>query len=73
MNEEELIKENCKRCINYEICQATGCVIKKEIEKLKHQQKEFIEFLEQMWKETQDIWYIKILHKYKEIIGEKDE
>ena len=34
------------------------------------QQKEFIEWLENNWKETQDIWYIKILHKYKEIIGD---
>ena len=42
-----------------------------EINELKNQQKEFIEFLEKMWKETQDIWYIKILQKYKEIIGDK--
>ena len=43
-----------------------------ELEELKNQQKEFIEFLEKMWKETQDIWYIKILQKYKEIIGDKE-
>lgn len=36
---------------------------------LLEQQKEFIEWLELMYKETQDIWYIKILNKYKEIIG----
>ena len=36
----------------------------------KSQQKEFITFLEDNWKETQDIWYIKILNKFKEIIGE---
>lgn len=36
----------------------------------KSQQKEFMTFLEDNWKETQDIWYIKILNKYKEIIGE---
>lgn len=35
------------------------------------QQKEFIKFLEDNYKETQDIWYIKILQKYKETIGEK--
>lgn len=29
------------------------------------QQKEFMAFLEDNWKETQDIWYIKILNKYK--------
>lgn len=40
---------------------------------LLEQQKEFIKFLEDNWKETQDIWYIKILNKYKEIIGYKDE
>lgn len=43
-----------------------------EINELKNQQKEFIEYLEKMWKETQDIWYIKILQKYKEIIGGND-
>ena len=37
------------------------------------QQKEFINFLEDNYKETQDIWYIKILQKYKEIIGVSDE
>lgn len=41
----------------------------KEIEKLERQQQEFIIFLEDNWKNTQDIWYIKILNKYKEIVG----
>lgn len=40
-----------------------------KIEKLENQQKEFIKFLEDNYKETQDIWYIKILQKYKSIIG----
>lgn len=44
-----------------------------ENKELKEQQKEFINFLESMWEETQDIWYIKILSKYKEIIGENNE
>ena len=39
----------------------------------KTQQKEFINFLEDNYKETQDIWYIKILQKYKSIIGVSDE
>lgn len=47
--------------------------INKTIDKLrlKHntQQKEFINYLEDNWKQTQDIWYIKILQKYKEITG----
>ena len=37
-----------------------------------NQQKEFIKFLEDNYKEIQDIWYIKILQKYKEIIGGKE-
>ena len=44
-----------------------------EIDGYKTQQKEFIKFLELMWEETQDIWYIKVLNKYKEIIGASDE
>ena len=44
-----------------------------QVETLLSQQKEFIEFLEKNWEDTQDIWYIKILNKYKEIIGVKDE
>lgn len=41
-----------------------------EINGYKSQQKEFIKWLEDNWKETQDIWYIKILQKYKGIIGD---
>ena len=40
------------------------------LEKHNNQQKEFINFLEDNYKETQDIWYIKILQKYKSIIGD---
>ena len=39
-------------------------------EELLAQQKEFINYLEDNWKQTQDIWYIKILQKYKSIIGD---
>lgn len=52
-------------------------VINKTIDKLRikhnNQQKEFINFLEDNYKQTQDIWYIKILQKYKSIIGVSDE
>ena len=41
-----------------------------KIKKLENQQKEFINFLEDNYKETQDIWYIKVLQKYKSIIGD---
>lgn len=42
----------------------------KSIDNKLNQQKEFIKFLEDNYKETQDIWYIKILQKYKETIGD---
>ncbi len=41
--------------------------------KIAAQQKEFINYLEDNWNTTQDIWYIKIFQKYKEIIGVSDE
>ena len=44
-----------------------------KIEKLENQQKEFVNFLEDNYKETQDIWYIKVLQKYKSIIGVSDD
>lgn len=40
---------------------------------LLEQQQKFIKFLEDNWNQTQDIWYIKILQKYKKIIGVSDE
>lgn len=51
----------------------TAELLYKENTKLINQQKEFINFLEDNWKQTQDIWYIKILQKYKEIIGVSDD
>ncbi len=48
----------------------TGELLYEENTKLINQQKEFIKFLEDSWKETQDIWYIKILQKYKKTVGE---
>lgn len=47
--------------------------ITKENTELKNKQKEFIVFLERNWETTQDIWYIKILNKYLEIIGVENE
>lgn len=43
--------------------------LQQENKELKEQQKEFINFLEDNYKDTQDIWYIKILQKYRSIIG----
>ena len=47
--------------------------ITKDNKEFKTQQKEFINFLKDNYKETQDIWYIKILQKYKSIIGVSNE
>lgn len=41
-----------------------------EMNKATIQQKEFINYLEGNWNTTKDIWYIKILQKYKSIIGD---
>ena len=41
----------------------------RELNECLSQQKEFIKYLEDNWKQTQDIWYIKILQKYRSIIG----
>lgn len=51
----------------------TSEILYEENTKLINQQKEFINFLEDNYKETQDIWYIKILQKYREITGVSDE
>ena len=65
MNKEEIeelkkqleeLKEEKQECVNL-------------LDMFKTQQKEFIDWLEDNWNTTQDIWYIKILNKYKEIIG----
>ena len=55
-------------------CLTTCCGIPiGDIPKLINQQKKFINYLEDNWNTTQDIWYIKILQKYKEITGVSDE
>lgn len=74
---EEYIKQNMK--LKDELFdkrkeyQDTYKDVRIEIKEYKTQQKEFIKFLEDNYKETQDIWYIKILQKYKSIIGVSDE
>lgn len=40
---------------------------------LEAQQKEFIKFLENNYESTHDIWYIKILQKYKETIRNSND
>ena len=56
-NGKEESKISYRKCLNI-------------LDKKETQQKEFIKFLEDNYKETQDIWYIEILQKYKSIIGD---
>ena len=56
-NGKEESKISYRKCLNI-------------LDKKETQEKEFIKFLEDNYKETQDIWYIKILQKYKSIIGD---
>lgn len=42
-----------------------------KLQVLEMKEKEFIKWLELNWKETQDIWFVKIINKHKEIIGDK--
>ena len=60
---EDLDNQNQRAFKNMQLNQLKTCNMIK-------QQKEFINYLEDNWKQTQDIWYIKILQKYKEIIGD---
>lgn len=69
-----LIKENQKLKKQLEDYKELGFkYLQDKNNNLETQQKEFINFLEDNYKETQDIWYIKILQKYKSIIGVSDE
>lgn len=43
---EILVEQNCKRCINYEICQSSGCQIKKDIQNLQKENQQLKEQVE---------------------------
>lgn len=60
---EDLDNQNQRAFKNMQLNQLKTCNMIK-------QQKEFINYLEDNWNTTQDIWYIKILQKYKKIIGD---
>ena len=67
---EELTKDKILK----QDCLTTCCGIPiGDIPKLINQQKEFMKWLEDNWNTTQDIWFVKILQKYKEIVEEKHE
>lgn len=42
-----------------------------ELQVLEMKEEEFIKWLEDQWKETQDIWFVKIINKYEKLIGGK--
>ena len=70
---QEEIRQLKKQLTTYQIlhrdCNIDNLKNISKIEEKETQQKEFINFLEDNYKETQDIWYIKVLQKYKSIIG----
>lgn len=43
-----------------------------KLQVLEIKEKEFIKWLELNWKETQDIWFVKIINKYEKLIGGKE-
>lgn len=43
-----------------------------KLQVLEMKEKEFIKWLELNWKETQDIWFVKIINKYEKLIGGKE-
>ena len=57
----------------YKQLQQENHELKNQLEEKENQQKEFLELLEGMYFETEDKWWLKILEKYKEIIGAEDE
>ena len=72
VNWREEAKELKKQLTTYKIlhrdCKVDNLKNISKIEEKETQQKEFIKYLEDNWNTTQDIWYIKILQKYKEIV-----
>ena len=67
---KELKKQLTTNQILHRDCKVDNLKNISKIEEMENQQKEFINYLEDNWKQTQDIWYIKILQKYKSIIGD---
>ena len=79
LNEKEEENQSLKKQLEeykhkglYNTCLPYSTGYKKAIKEKENQQKEFINWLEENYEITQDIWYIKILNKYKEIIGGKE-
>ena len=85
---QKLKKKYENAVVDYETTMAEKNKLKKQVENykklgfkylmdknnnLENQQQEFIKFLEDNYESTQDIWYIKILQKYKSIIGVSDD
>ena len=68
---QELKKKLTTNQILHRDCKVDNLKNISKIEEMENQQKEFIKFLEDNWKQTQDIWYIKILQKYKEITSKQ--
>lgn len=65
----EEIKNEFINCIEGTHTLNLAISVLEDREELKKQQEEFMKFLEDNYNKTHDIWYIKVLEKYKELGG----
>ena len=63
----KLQQENQQLKINCNIGTENLNFYREEYKKLEHNWNELKEFLETNWKETQDIWFVKIINKMRDI------
>ena len=64
---KDLLKENQELKKNYENAVADYETAMAEKEQLKDNWNNLKEYLESMWEESQDIWFVKIINKMGEI------
>lgn len=80
---DELQQENQQLKIQYEkleekyihnvpCCNENDCDLYREHKKLENNWNELKKWLEENWKETQDIWYVKIINKMQELEGKSE-
>ena len=65
----EEIKNEFINCIEGTHTLNLAISVLEDREELKKQQEEFMKILEDNYNKTHDIWYIKVLEKYKELGG----
>lgn len=56
---------------DYEKLEEKNKSLQSQLKAKEEAEKEFIKLLEYKWNESQDIWFIKLLNKYKEITSKQ--